>query len=175
MTGRNWASRQEVLIPAYSKLSNSDLLEFAQTDTTKTIVEIVDRLNMALVKADLFIPTGGALRADIRWLADFVNAYAENVMGPVMKNRGDFEHVLAGLRQTYTFRNRLLAMSKHATTVLGVQDFVPVEKPNTPRKTPRATLSAFLRRKKKTTSPDGEGKGRIKSSRAPTAAPFCRH
>jgi hypothetical protein len=148
LTGRNWASRQEVLIPAYSKMSNSDLLEFAQTDTTKTMGEIVDRLNMALVKADLFIPTSSALREDITWLADFVNAHAENVIGPVMKNRGDFEQVLSSLRQIYTFRNRLLVTSKHATGVLGVQDFVASEKEKKPRKNPRAALTAFLRRKR---------------------------
>ncbi|MEY9775585.1 hypothetical protein [Arthrobacter sp. MW3 TE3886] len=128
LAGREWANRQEVWVPAVSKMNSKDLMEFAQTDSSKAMGEVLQRLNVALVKADLFIPNG-SLKDEINWLAEFVQTFPDKVIGPVMENREDFDHVILGLRAVHMFSGKLLVMSKHASALLGVKDMAAERKP----------------------------------------------
>ncbi|PVZ53033.1 hypothetical protein [Arthrobacter sp. H-02-3] len=129
LAGRQWASRQEIWVPAVSKMNRNDLMEYAQTDSSKAMGDVLERLNVAFVKADLFIPNG-SLKDEITWLAEFVQTFPSKVIGPVMENREDFDHVILGLRAVDMFSRKLLGMSRNASTRLGVQDPATKGKPD---------------------------------------------
>lgn len=145
LAGREWASRQEIWVPAVSQMTSKDLMEYAQTDTSKETGEVLQRLNVALVKADLFIPNG-SLKDEIHWLAEFVQTFPDKVIGPVMENREDFDHVVLGLRAVRIFSMKLFVMSKHASELLGVKDLTALKRRKLPWP-PKGMTKIFGRRK----------------------------
>lgn len=56
LAGREWANNQWVWLGAITQMNDKDLMGFAQTDASKIMGDVLVRLNVALVKADLFIP-----------------------------------------------------------------------------------------------------------------------
>ena len=127
LAGREWANYQQMWIPMVSQMVEKDFLEFAQTDTSKAMGEVLTRLNVACVKADLFVPAG-LVKDQIAWLAEFVQTFPQKVTGPIMEKPKDPEVVATGLHELVMFRSELHVMSRNASARLGVRES-PVTSP----------------------------------------------
>lgn len=121
LAGREYADRQWVWVAAIGQMNEKDFVEFAQTDASKSMGDVLDRLNVALVKADLFIPASD-LKEEITSLAEFVQSFPTSGLGPVIEHPGDLSKIVNGQHAVDTFRSKLFTMSKNASHRLGVQD-----------------------------------------------------
>lgn len=113
LVGREWTDLQLRLVPMMSKFSQADLVEFVDTDSGVRLRELTKELSAALTRANLFL-ADTELRKMARALSDFVETFADAVNGPILKEPGEFDHVLAGIGAVSRFRNTLRRLEEAA-------------------------------------------------------------
>jgi len=114
LAGREWVDLQLVLVPMMSKVSASDLVEFADTETGKRLRALAKELQATLTRANLYL-ADPELRQLATVLSEFVESFADGVNGPILKEPGNFDHVLAGIAEVSHFRNSLRKFEEVAT------------------------------------------------------------
>ena len=115
VVGREWADTQLVLVPAMSRFSDSDYLEFVDTDTGVRLRELRRNLDAALIKSTLAV-TDQDLRMQLQGISDFVAGFADEVNGPILRERGELDPVLNGITAIRSLQSSLLQLQ--TTTVL---------------------------------------------------------
>jgi hypothetical protein len=117
LPAREWTQLMEVLLPVFWKMTHDDLVEFVDTDTGVRQREIIERRNVAITRARLFL-SDPHLRETVGKLASFLNDYPDAVMGPIYKDKHDLEVVANGLAAIAAFKDRVDTLEADAIAML---------------------------------------------------------
>jgi hypothetical protein len=104
LPAREWTKMMEVLLPVLWKMTHEDLVDFVETDTGVRQREIIQRRDVAITRARMFL-SNSRLRDSVGGLATFLNEYPTVVMGPIYKEKHDINVVSSGLAAIGAFND----------------------------------------------------------------------
>lgn len=112
-TGIEWTQLQQLLVPAFGKMSRADVDEFVNLDSGRRLAVVTTDYRKALTNANL-----GIRDPELVELIELVTAAVDDFMAPVSDTKTPddvrFEGVLTALGQVYKIRNSLLELERRS-------------------------------------------------------------
>ncbi|MEQ8440201.1 MAG: hypothetical protein RIB65_22130 [Ilumatobacter fluminis] len=117
LPAREWTQLMEVLLPALWKMSHEDLVDFVDTDTGVRQREVIERRDVAITRARLFL-SNAHLREVVGRLSAFLDQFPDTVMGPIYKDKSDIKVVGNGLAAIDAFSGLIDTLESDAIAIL---------------------------------------------------------
>lgn len=117
LPARDWARMMEVLIPAFWKMTDTDLIEFVDTDTGVRQRDLIEQRDAALARARLFL-SNPTLSEIVDEITTIIGRFPAVVMGPLHREKGNMEVVGKGLAAIDAFRKLIDSLESEAVALL---------------------------------------------------------
>lgn len=114
--GLEWTQLQQLLVPAFGRMSRADVDEFVNLDSGRRLVAVITEYRKAPTNANLGIrdPELVELIELVTAAADEFNEYMAPVSDTKTPDDVRFEAVLTALGQVYKIRNSLLELERRS-------------------------------------------------------------